>query len=115
MVSVNCDSDSTIPNPMFESKNDEEIHTVPHSPVLESKVAEESISSPAKKEKSKFNNALRRKCMMMQQYTHLMPLIIPMAVVVAILQIPTILYYTDPPSAEVALFDNIDLESCSVS
>ena len=111
MVSVNCDSDSTIPNPMFKSKNDEETHTVPHSPVLESKVAEESISSPAKKEKVN----IIRKCMMMQQYTHLMPLIIPMAIVIAILQIPTILYYTDPPSAEVALFDNIDLESCSVS
>ena len=113
MVSVNHDDNSTNPNPTFESQNDEETHTVPHScsPVLQSKVIEESINSPVKKEKSKF----RERWYMMQQYTHLVPLIVSMIIVIAILQIPTILYYTDPPSAEVALLDSIDLESCSVS
>ena len=119
MVSVNHDNNSTIPNPTFESQNDEETHMVPHScyssPVLQSKVVEESINSPVKNEKSKFNNVLRERWIRIQQYTHLVPLIVSMVIVVAILQIPTILYYTDPPLAEVALLDNIDLESCSVS
>ena len=43
-------------------------------------------------------------------------LIILMCIVVVTLQIPTILYYTELPSVDVSLlFDNIDLESCSVS
>ena len=108
MVSINHDNNSVILNPTFKSKNDEETHTVPHNPAL---VVEENISSPTKKENSK----LRGKWIMMQQYTHLVPLIVSIVIVIAILQIPTILYYTDPPSAEVAAFDNIDLESCSVS
>ena len=108
MDGINGGNDSTIPNPMFESKNDKESHTVP-------KVTEENNNSSTKKENGISSNALREKWIMIQQYTHLVPLIISMAIVVAVLQIPTILYYTDPPSAEVTLFDNIDLESCSVS
>ena len=42
-------------------------------------------------------------------------LIILMCIIVMILQIPTVLYYTDPPSAEPALLENINLETCSVS
>jgi len=42
-------------------------------------------------------------------------LIIIMCMIVFILQIPTVLYYTDPPSAESMLLDNINLETCSVS
>ena len=42
-------------------------------------------------------------------------LILLMCVIVIILQIPTVLYYTDPPLAESMLLDNINLETCSVS
>ena len=42
-------------------------------------------------------------------------LIIMMFIIVMILQIPTVLYYTDPPSAESMLYENINLETCSVS
>ena len=115
MVSVNSENDPAIVNPVFESENDKNSPTVLHSPVLESKVADEGINNPTKKEENKSNNALREKWITMQQYTHLVPLIISMAIVVALLQIPTILYYTDPPSAEITLLDSVDLESCSVS
>ena len=42
-------------------------------------------------------------------------LITLMCIIVMILQIPTVLYYTNPPSAEPALLENINLETCSVS
>ena len=42
-------------------------------------------------------------------------LMILMCMIVIILQIPTVLYYTDPSSAESMLFDSINLETCSVS
>ena len=43
-------------------------------------------------------------------------LIILMFLIAAVLQIPTVLYYTDPPSADTtSLFDDISLESCTVS
>ena len=42
-------------------------------------------------------------------------LILLMCIIILTLQVPTILYYTDPPSADATLFDNINLESCSVS
>jgi len=38
-----------------------------------------------------------------------------MCMVVVVLQIPTILYFTEPSSVEVSLLDTVDLESCSVS
>jgi len=38
-----------------------------------------------------------------------------MCLVVVVLQIPTILYYSESPSIEVSILDNVDLESCSVS
>ena len=42
-------------------------------------------------------------------------LMILMCIIVMILQIPTVLYYTDPPSMEPMLYENINLETCSVS
>ena len=43
-------------------------------------------------------------------------LIMLMCIIAMILQIPTVLYYTDPPSAESnMILDNINVESCSVS
>ena len=42
-------------------------------------------------------------------------LIILMCIIVMVLQIPTVLYYTDPPSAESMLLENINVETCSVS
>lgn len=43
-------------------------------------------------------------------------LIMIMCIIAMILQIPTVLYYTDPPSAEGSMIlDNINVESCSVS
>ena len=43
-------------------------------------------------------------------------LIIAMFLTIVVLQLPTVFYYTDPPSADVALlFDDINLESCTVS
>lgn len=56
-----------------------------------------------------------KKCITLQNTYLPAILIILMCIVVAILQIPTILYYIDPPSADATLFDNINLESCSVS
>ena len=40
---------------------------------------------------------------------------ISMIVVVAVFQIPIILYYTELPSGEATVLDNVDLEGCSVS
>ena len=78
--------------------------------ISESVIVHENIH-PRKKETEQLN-----------KYTILektyMPaiLIILMCIVVVTLQIPTILYYTELPSVDVSLlFDNIDLESCSVS
>ena len=42
-------------------------------------------------------------------------LMILICIIVMILQIPTVLYYTDPPSAEPMLYENINVETCSVS
>ena len=42
-------------------------------------------------------------------------LVLLMCLIVAVLQIPSVLYYTEPPSAEVSLLDSVDLESCTVS
>ena len=107
MVSKNIESDIELEvcNSIFESKDDKESHTLPHNP------PEESINNPTK---SRFKT-LREKLITIQQHTHLVPLIMSMIIVVVLLQIPTILYYTDPPSAEVVLLDNVDFESCSVS
>ena len=104
-------------NPMFGSENVKKVHAEPHDPVIVSEVGEEGTSNPrpTKKEKRKFINVLREKWIAVQQHTHLAPLILAMIIVGVLLQIPTILYYTDPPSAEVTVLNNIDLMNCSVS
>ena len=115
MVSINSGNDPLFINPIFESENDKKLHAEPHNPVIVSEVDKEGINNPTNKEEYKFINTLREKWIAVQQHTRLTPLIIAMAIVGALLQIPTILYYTDPPSAEVTVLDNIDLENCSVS
>lgn len=79
--------------------------------ISESVITHNKVHSKKKKEINQIN-----------KYTILektyMPaiLIILMCIVVVTLQIPTMLYYTKPPSADVTLlFDNVDLESCTVS
>ena len=114
-MDVDSGNDSGIPNPIFESDDDKKLSTMPHNSVLEPVVIDESINNPTMREENKFCNALRVKWVTLQQYIHLVPLIVSMIIVVVILQIPTILYYTDPPSAEVTLLDDVDLERCSVS
>ena len=114
-MNVNSGNDPGILNPIFESEDDKKLPTVPHNTVLEPVVVDESINNPTMREENRLYNALREKWITSQQYTHLVPLIVSMVIVVAILQIPTILYYTDPPSTEVALLDDVDLERCSVS
>lgn len=112
MVSVKGGiDDSEITNSIFISEDHKESSTIPHSPVLESEAAKEGNNSATKKEES---NAVKGKRMILQN-THLVPLIISMGVVAVILQIPLVLYYTDPPSTEVTLLENVDLETCSVS
>ena len=116
MVSINSGNDPMIINPIFELENDKKLHAEPHGPVIVPEVDKEGINNPTNKEENKFINALRDKWIAVQHHTHLTPLIISMVIVGALLQIPTmILYYTDPPSAEVTVLDNIDLENCSVS
>ena len=78
--------------------------------ISESVIVHEKINS-----KKKENEQINKYTILEKTY---MPaiLIILMCIVVVTLQIPTILYYTKLPSAEVSLlYDNIDLESCSVS
>ena len=46
---------------------------------------------------------------------HRLPLIIAMVTVAVLMQIPSILYFTDPPSGKANVLEDIDLETCSVS
>ena len=114
---ANTDS-STISNTPSENEvmNNESGQRLPKSThdtisISESVITHKKIYSKRKKEIDQIN-----------KYTILektyMPaiLIILMCIVVVTLQIPTMLYYTKPPSADItSLFDNVDLESCTVS
>ena len=96
-------------------------HTTPKSitfsqdtvSISESVIAKKTLSTSKKKtvnskQANKWNNL---------ESSYLpVALIILMFLIVVVLQIPTILYYTEPPSADIAsLFDDINLESCTVS
>ena len=96
-------------------------HTIPKSitfsqdtvSISESVIAKKNLSTLKKKtvnskQTNKWNNL---------ENSYLpVALIILMFLIVVVLQIPTVLYYTEPPSADIALlFDDINLESCTVS
>ena len=114
---ANTDS-STISNTPSENEvmNNESGQRLPKSThdtisISESVITHKKIHSKRKKEINQIN-----------KYTILektyMPaiLIILLCIVVVTLQIPTMLYYTKPPSADITLlFDDVDLESCTVS
>ena len=99
--------------------NDYESHKMPKSisfgneAISISSLVIVQVNSTIKKEKVDVEPT--KKSIILQNIYLPAILIISMCIIVAILQIPTILYYTDPPSADVALFDNINLESCTVS
>jgi len=99
--------------------NDHESHKMPKSISFGNETTSISdsvivqVNSAIKKEKT--NTKPKKKSIILQNTYLPAILIILMCIIVAILQIPTILYYTDPPSADDALFDNINLESCTVS
>ena len=111
MISVK-DNNDEITNPTFVSENDKESSTLPHFPALDSEVANVIVSDSTSKEESKFSDTSRGWKILI---LHRFPLITAMVVVAVILQIPSVLYYTDPPSAEANLLDQVDLETCSVS
>ena len=103
MSNVKNDHDGVIINPMFMSKDHEGLPTVPHSPVLDNETTKDSTTK-------EFNDASKGK-----QIILYLPLIIAIGMVAIVLQIPSVLYLTDPPSIPITLLDNVDLESCSVS
>ena len=104
MISVK-DDNYAVTNPTFLSGNDKESTTLPHSPALHSEVAKVIACGSTKSTASRG----RKMCL------DLLPLIIAMGMVVVLMQIPSMLYYTDTPSGEANLLENIDLETCSVS
>ena len=108
MISVK-DDNYAITNPTFLPGNDKESSsTLPHSPALHSEVARVITRGSTT---SSANDALKGRKM----FLDLLPLIIAMGIVVVLMQIPSILYYTDPPSGEANLLEDVDLETCSVS
>ena len=111
MISVK-DSSGEITNPAFVSGNDKDSTTLPHSPALDCEVANVIVNGTIRKEESKRSDESRGWKMIV---LHWLPLIIAMGIVVVLMQIPSILYYTDPPSGEANLLEDIDLETCSVS
>ena len=103
------DDNYAITNPTFLPGNDKESSsTLPHSPALHSEAAKVITSGSTK---CNINDASRGRRM----FLDLLPMIIAMGVVVALMQIPSVLYYTDPPSGEANLLEDVDLETCSVS
>ena len=111
MINVKDNSDE-ITNPTFVSGNDKDSSTLPHSPALDCEIANVIINGTIRKEDSKLSDESRGWKMIV---LHWLPLIIAMGVVVVLMQIPSILYYTDPPSGQANLLEDIDLETCSVS
>ena len=111
MTSVK-DNNDEITNSTFISENDKESSTLPHCPALDSEVANVIINNSTSKEESKYSDTSRGWKMLI---LHRFPLVTTMVIVAVILQIPSVLYYTDPPSAEANLLDQVDLETCSVS
>jgi len=95
--------------------NDHESHKMPKSISFGNEAISISSLVIVQVKKEKVNVEPTKKSIILQNTYLPAILIISMCIIVAILQIPTILYYTDPPSADVALFDNINLESCTVS
>ena len=111
MINVKDNSDENT-NPTFVSGNDKDSSTLPHSPALDCEIANVIINGTIRKEDSKLSDESRGWKMIV---LHWLPLIIAMGVVVVLMQIPSILYYTDPPSGQANLLEDIDLETCSVS
>ena len=108
MISVK-DDNYTITNSTFLRGNDKESSsTLPHSPALHSEAAKVITRGSMKCEVNDSSKGRRI-------FLDLLPLIIAMGVVVVLMQIPSILYYTDPPSGEANLLEDVDLETCSVS
>ena len=108
------DNNGEITNPTFVSGTDKETtSTLPHSPALDSEVANVIVNGTiTNKEESKFSDDSRGWKMIV---LHRLPLIIAMVTVAVLMQIPSILYYTDPPSGKANVLEDIDLETCSVS
>ena len=107
------DNNGEITNPTFVSGTDKGTSsTLPHSPARDSEVANVIVNGTIKKEGSKFSDDSRGWKMIV---LHRLPLIIAMVTVAVLMQIPSILYYTDPPSGEANVLEDIDLETCSVS
>ena len=81
--------------------------------ISESVIAENNLHTI---EKEKVNsNQSRNMYTTLQKYYLPVTMIILICIIVITLQIPTVLYYTDLPSAESMLYENINLETCSVS
>ena len=72
-------------------------------------------SSSGLVEKSSKEKTKTSSCSSFQTIQKPILLVFLMCMIGAVLQIPTILYYTETPSTEVSLLDSVDLESCSVS
>ena len=115
---INIDNVATSNIPSENEVTSNGLHTIPKSvtftqdkiSISESVIAKKDLHTAKKKSKqaNKWSN-------LEKSYLPAF-LIILMFVIVMVLQLPTVLYYTDPPSADVALlFDDINLESCTVS
>ena len=113
MTSLNSGNGTTVHNTTNITLNDvkhEESNTSPQSPASDPEIrtTEENITSPRMEKES-------GSWCILTKNAKILPLVITMVVVVVSLQIPTILYYTDPPLVDDGLLDSIDLEGCTVS
>ena len=125
MTEVHTDENCININNMMPSTSPSENQTVSNGPhksatfshdtvsISESVIAKTNLHT-VKKEKVNTNQPRNMFTILEKSYLPVV-LIILMCFIVMILQIPTVLYYTDPPSAEPVLLESINLETCSVS
>ena len=119
MVSPNILSENTMMN--NETQVNNEAHelskntTFSHDTIsISESVIAQNNPRTVEEQKTNINNSRDLYTTLQKCYLPV-TLIISMCIIVMILQIPTVLYYTDPPSARSMLYENINVETCSVS
>lgn len=127
-INIDNITTSSIPSEDSATSNiptqNEMISNGPHRTPKSTTFSQDAISisesvieqKPVKKEKANSKQANKHITLSLEKSYLPAILLTLMCVVAVILQIPTIVFYTDPPSAEASLlFEKINLETCSVS
>ena len=118
---INMDGVATSNSPSENEVTSNGLHTIPKSITFSQDTISISESVIAKKDlhtakKAGVNSKQANKWSKLEKSYLPVFMIILMFLIVIVMQVPTVLYYTDPPSADIALlFDDINLETCTVS